>query len=622
MDTADEHQSSNTYINSIIVSAPESEEFKHVVQAFHLDSPQSGSFIKVSSPLKVTGWIVLRSHDPSAELVINRHSTPIIVPVDVERPDVVTRILLASPETMPERVKCGFSVSFLAEESNTLELFLNGLYYPLRQIRCIADDVPIERAVLAWDEYNSNKLEQVDKSSICILKNLDKELVENCVWGSPRVFSAKAYCRGLDKNSAEYHWANRFYDLLVAEDFPLHLLRSAVEQGSLQVPEPFSAGVALCRESFHVQGNITALRFICGDGECFYVLQHVSSADAVYFPKRKILLLIKHMPVDSVKRFVIDFCADAVNNFNYSADENPKNFLGIITSHGRPYHLYYDVAPVVYEAHLAGLLRNVPRMIHYHGADFCSFKKILEVDCQEFVRAPLQLGNEVKEQLGFYFHLGCHYYESRQMVAKSFDRLMLSNVRRSYNFSDAEYISAQSCYPLVWFGLTVEKRSWIEQVTGISSIINDLHGLFPNLGVVFDGWTSPLTPTSGDQQQIQADTNVADKIKKLVPPSVRTFSVIGSSSDEKIVFARLIDACVVNSGTGAIHVSRFAGRPGVGHLNSRMIDMPDHIRPKIRLVDKSHIQDELGSENMRMDFVSYSIDWKVIYKMLEEILLY
>ncbi len=616
---ADSHKPQDIFYKTVLVEAIDAQESKRVIKAFHLDSPKSGDTIKSDGRLRISGWMLLNSPASDVKIIANKSSDPAESKLDINRPDVVKRVLSLNPAEAPELVKCGFSICCNFQEINTLDLFIDGTLYLLKRIRAIESEATSESLSFVWKKYHSNDLESIDLDSISLLQSIGIADFEAFIWGDVHAATLSSYINQHDNDSTKEKIA-RFFSFISDLSLSQAFLADAVNNGLLIAPNPFGEGKAACKQSIHNSGNIAGLRFICDDGECFYILQHVGSADAVYFPNRKLILLLKHVSAEMVKSFAWNMARDFGRLISNSRSIKENSFLGIIASHGRPYHFYYDIAPAVYKAERSGLLRKVPEILYYSGADFCSLKDTFSLDCRESVCTPEQINRLIQERQGFFLHLGQHYSEQSYKLARSFDQLMLTNARKKFDYTDLNYTTVQTCYPLVWFGLTVEKRSWIEQIEGIANIINSLSVSYPGLGVIFDGWTSPLNPTDGDAHQAAEDTKVAKKIESLLEKPVKIVSLIGAPSDKKIIFAKITDVFIANSGTGSLHVSRFAQRPGVGHLNTRMIDMPDHIRPNIRLVDKKHIIDEPGSVSKRMDFVSYSIDWKIMHEMVEEIL--
>lgn len=608
------------FYRTVSVKIVEDQALKQVVRALHFDTPRSSDALRSDGVLRVSGWVLLNSPKSDVKIVVNRANAPVESGLEVSRPDVIRRVLSLNPAETPELLKCGFSISCKLQEVNTVDLVVDGVIYSLRQISVVESSANVESLVRAWKSYHSNAVESIDLGSVSKLASIDTEDFDAFIWGAVRAVAPASFISQYKSESTISERVERFVALLGNPSLSEVFLSDAVNHGFLKLPNPFDAGEADCNQSIHCQGNISALRFICSDGECFYVLQHVGSVDAVYFPNRNLILLLKHFNAEMVKSFAWSMARDLRQLINASLSVEKKKFLGIIASHGRPYHFYYDVATAVYMADRRGLLREVPEIIYYSGADFCSFKDVFSLECRELICTPEQISQLTKEQSGFYLHLGHHYSGQSYKFARGFDQLMLANAREKFDYTHPDYVAVQACYPIIWFGLTVEKRSWVEQVEGIAEIINALSDSYPRLGVVFDGWTSPLNLTSGDVHQAAEDTRVAKEIEKSLKKPVKIVSVIGAPSDKKIVFAKITDAFVANSGTGSLHVARFARRPGIGHLNTRMIDMPDHIRPNVRLVDKKNIIDEPDSASKRMDFVSYSIDWKVIYEMVEEIL--
>ena len=180
---------------------------------------------------------------------------------------------------------------------------------------------------------------------------------------------------------------------------------------------------------------------------------------------------------------------------------------------------------------------------------------------------------------------------------------------------------AQKCQPLLWFGVSAQKRLWIEQVEGGAKIISELAKIYPNLGVVFDGWTCPDNPKDSDLTETIKDRALAEQITRLLPEKVMTFNVVGTTTIRKLAFANVIDAFIANSATGSIHVARFARKPGVGHMNTRL-PTESNLSYQTLKVPCSQIVDIPNPDPKLSDaqFISYSINPDVILSMIKKIL--
>ena len=76
---------------------------------------------------------------------------------------------------------------------------------------------------------------------------------------------------------------------------------------------------------------------------------------------------------------------------------------------------------------------------------------------------------------------------------------------------------------------------------------------------------------------------------------------------------------MANYSTGSMHVSRFAGRPGVLHINNRL-PKENHIQHRAVVVPASRTTDLPEDDDKRADFVSYSIDPDDILFLLRSVI--
>jgi hypothetical protein len=171
----------------------------------------------------------------------------------------------------------------------------------------------------------------------------------------------------------------------------------------------------------------------------------------------------------------------------------------------------------------------------------------------------------------------------------------------------------------LWWGITGQKRSWIEQEQGSAYILDALLADYPNLELVFDGWTCPIDPGEGDAREMENDEAVVAKILSQMQHPVKSTSVIGKTSLEKVAVAMTCDAFVANFSTGSMHVSRFADRPGVLHINTRLLKS-QHIQRRAVTVPAFYTKDVVEGDDQRADFVSYSIEPDVILMLLRGVI--
>jgi hypothetical protein len=142
--------------------------------------------------------------------------------------------------------------------------------------------------------------------------------------------------------------------------------------------------------------------------------------------------------------------------------------------------------------------------------------------------------------------------------------------------------------PLLWLGVRVGIRSWIDQIDGLANLIVSLHEEYPRLGVVIDGFSVPADRWDGSGEghadlqeygRIIADESgvaeaVIDKVRQRLPKPPPIFNIVGTSIHEAIVWANTIDAYVSPYGSMQHKVAWFAAKPGVIHCNHQVLDNP------------------------------------------------
>lgn len=560
-----------------------------------------------------------------ASLVIRSGNSEVKQELNVERHDVLRKVLGVRENLLVghPQLKCGFSIEFdmQFDQPALVSLQLNGVDYPWKVIGFKPSGIAANGVGIGkiWSAYcHGKELEPEAGEWVDQLHRFDDAILQDLLFEQTSKYLIKDILNGMDAPGLER--CRGLLQYVTREEFCIDAVHSATTKGAVIVPDPFGYGMAFSDESYLFGSQINVLRFLSSTGEVFFLFQHVGSADAIYFPTRNAIVIVRHVDAATVRGFICRFIRSLSRIAEYSA--NNRRFLGVIASHGRPYHFYYDVAPAMSDLHHSGVLKKIERIFYYSGGDFCSFKSLYELDVFECQLTADELWAHCVAERGFYFHVGALYDQGRLSSALRFDDELNTYSRKHFiRLQASAPAELLTCYPLLWFGITVEKRSWMEQVDAAVNLLTELKKSYPNVGVVFDGWTSPLHPTARDLEETAKDSGVVEKIVAQLDPGIRVFSVVGADSVQKIFFGKCADVYVGNSGTGGLHVARFAGCPGVAHLNTQMIDVDYHIRKRTRLVDKSLIVDQPDTAGRRMDFISYSLDWRVVYKEVRDILL-
>lgn len=609
--------------NVIVIKDVEHNTVDSLILASHLDSPSNGSEISAKAEkLHIAGWILNNNWPAQLTIEVETNENRYEIELTINRMDVIKNIY-DQKYNNENRSICGFSINVPMAHQFEIFIKIEGVRHLWKTILIDSDGVNQSEVSNAWLSFSSNKISDILDESITKVELLSDDLV--------RAFIVKKTKSGFSENDAlesgafnesERCYVSNFIKIFQSSDFCDILIQSSIENGISILSNPFGLGFSMCRESFHLKNGYTILRFVAPGDETFYIFQHVTSSDAIYFPKRRFALLDRHVSKIVIEDFVVSMCKSFGDLINYTKNSEKNRFLGIIASHGRPYHFYYDVAPAIQRLSRKNLLDKVESIVMSEGADFCSFKNIYEISSTEEMLPLKSVHDRTLEKCGFFIHVGTRFDRCDDRDVDDFDRKFVFYAKRHTESKlENELTVAKKCFPLIWFGVTGQKRAWVEQVEGYAEIISNIVKYFPDLGVVFDGWTSPLHPTIGDKAESSLDIDVILKIKELLAADVRTFSVIGLTSLEKVKFALEADVFVANSGTGSLHVSRFANRPGVGHLSKQMMHEPGFINPRLVMVPETDIIDIPDKLNNRMDYTSYSINPNVIAEMLKKIIL-
>lgn len=170
----------------------------------------------------------------------------------------------------------------------------------------------------------------------------------------------------------------------------------------------------------------------------------------------------------------------------------------------------------------------------------------------------------------------------------------------------------------IWFGITGQKRSWLEQIEGCINIIKKLRPCFEGVVLYIDG----MTAVQGEKVVNEEDDAVYRGIKKglIEVEGVEVHSLVGWDYREKIVCCDTVDIFIANAGTGCLVPLRFVRKPGVLHSNNKLFAFPDEYPDSVKEVHKSYVIDVVNGESDAAMHVSYHIPWQHIFNLAAELL--
>ena len=182
---------------------------------------------------------------------------------------------------------------------------------------------------------------------------------------------------------------------------------------------------------------------------------------------------------------------------------------------------------------------------------------------------------------------------------------------------------AKTHFPLLSFQIRAGSRIWRGQAEGIANIIKSLYLDFPTLGVLFDGWSLMGTEDSDSPSwsMIEIEKAIMAEILTLIPSTINTYSAIGSTTYETVVWNQAIDLSIITIGAGIMYTSWIANKPGVVHGHTVVLDrhgsqvttsqVRENIVPQI-LIPKEFVVDYPNFD--------YECDWKGIYSEVIKII--
>ena len=142
------------------------------------------------------------------------------------------------------------------------------------------------------------------------------------------------------------------------------------------------------------------------------------------------------------------------------------------------------------------------------------------------------------------------------------------------------------------------------------------------MGVIFDGWTPPLTNSTYHRTEARKDNEIIHEIIKKLPfrKHGRFGIIAGLPMLEKIRVGMSVDLFMANYTTGSINIARICQKPGVGHMSRKMANhKSQHIHYRTREIDPLLVKDE-GNSKQLAGYINYSLPWQAIYNQLLTIL--
>ena len=313
-----------------------------------------------------------------------------------------------------------------------------------------------------------------------------------------------------------------------------------------------------------------------------------------------------------------------------NSKEKRIKFSGYILDQTRPYHHFYD---------------QLKWFIHLKPQKPITSKKSFFIpNCYKIKETtnnkdatvsifPLVIGsNQLGTKLDIYSdRMEKLVYEDsiRDLHYKN----LLTKLRESINILKG--IRKKKRTLILWFGISGQKRIWIEQEDFLPALVEQLNPYFDSFIFAIDGYTQYENAMFDDENiskkiPIKQDMEIVDSIRKklLAYSNTTVMSLVGKTYREKIQICRNVHLFIANAGAGQLVPHRFCKKPGILHSNEKHCVFPMGIdNTTVKLVDKSLVKDvgNLFASSKEKDksgagLVSYSIDVKVMVNIAKAML--
>ncbi|PSB39932.1 hypothetical protein C7B69_00920 [filamentous cyanobacterium Phorm 46] len=412
----------------------------------------------------------------------------------------------------------------------------------------------------------------------------------------------------------------------------LNFQQTIVETGYVYSICPVSGSVVRSNQSFNYGDTIFIYRFV--GVNIFYLIVGGwgGSKRSIYFPHQELILNFRVQDwwaSRTIQNIINTFKSYAIScwlPFKYYINGKQKKEIvalsGFITNIG---HYFWNDMAGIQNLYENGILHKIERFLVGPYEYFSIAHIFPEIPAEKFTHTA-ELGITLFQRLllNNYF---CVRVTDLVVKEKLANRVHEASLKRCSQAFLQEVEQAKQHFPILWVGCRSRDRVWISQVEGMANIIQSLHSKFPNLGVVFGGWSpkesEEATPWEASWLEAPMKTFV-EQILALLPPSIKTYNAFGLPTYEKNVWEYAADLYIATIGSDTIYVATLGNKPGVIHTNTGLWDTVEPLFLGVRencvppvLIAKEHIVENDNSSHMVRN---YDCDWNVIYNEVIKIL--
>jgi tetratricopeptide (TPR) repeat protein len=438
-----------------------------------------------------------------------------------------------------------------------------------------------------------------------------------------------------DQRSLEEIYMNSFLENPI-EKYPQQELRnerlfqqSIIETGYIYSVCPFSGKIIRSNQSYVIGGiwptPVHFYRFV--GQEIFYLLvgDWIGDKMYIYIPSLELIIQLRHLLSNLQGAHLFNkFKGYMVSEWKQvlSYLSNPHKQLGAVLGFfwNIGHYTWNDLTGIQY-LYERDMLTKIDKFIvgsweYFNVADVWPEEIIPSKRIQ--VEDPLNLFQTVLVNNCFTFRV-TDFFIKEDMTNRI--------TKGSYQRCSQEFLQqieiAKQHFPLVCFQLRTHIRLWLSQVEGIANIINKLSKDYPDLGVVFDGWSRTEIDSPGDDKMIALENEEVAKIIDRLDARTKIYNAIGCRTYEKVVWAQAVDTYIAPVGSGLTFLNQIANKRGIVHgeveftekANSNFLLYQENWNPYL-LVPGYHRE----GDHTPVVHRNYDCDWNAIYDEVVKII--
>ena len=302
-------------------------------------------------------------------------------------------------------------------------------------------------------------------------------------------------------------------------------------------------------------------------------------------------------------------------------------FSGYLLDQIRPYHHFYD--QLKWMVYLETKKPIISKNSFFNPISFNRKTIAKRGNKPEFSMFPLVVKSNQLDKYTETMETAV-YHDSLKSI-----RGGLINYRLKQLIKRLEMASGRKKTLTLWFGITGQKRIWIEQEDFLPTLVKQLSPWYDSYVFLIDGFTQyednlGALIEGSKEIPVKQDLEVVNSIREKLSPFSNTSIVclVGQTYRQKIQRCHSADFFIANSGAGQLVPHRFCKKPGILHGSKNLCIFPKGINnTSVKLVDKSHITD-VGNlfakgkkaEQLTAGSISYSINIQIVINMIIEML--